>query len=133
LSDREIARIEGVHSESVREWRIRRGLVPNSERNKAKANMRDRLARYRAGLNDAAIAQIEGVTKGTIWKWRRRNDLPANTEQPIKTSVRASLSLDRGYARHQHDSYFSDWLEDMGATCSSPPALANASSWRIYA
>lgn len=66
---------------SVRRWRRRRGLKPNSPYGARRSIDYERVRQlYHRGLEDREIAAAVGASRDSIRRWRRENEFPANNK-----------------------------------------------------
>lgn len=75
LTDAEIAGICGVVPQSIRNWRIKRGLKGVSNNRLAETEHMRRLEMYWQGHTDIEIGERLGYSWTTIFHWRERNRL----------------------------------------------------------
>jgi len=92
LNDHEIARAEGIHRVSIREWRVRNGLPPKrgnrgnchtpvcNTKPPDRSDKSKRMQAYRSGLSDIQIARAEGVDRSAIRGWRETRGLASNSK-----------------------------------------------------
>ncbi|NYB73396.1 hypothetical protein HZF24_04500 [Sedimentibacter hydroxybenzoicus DSM 7310] len=79
LTDREIAKIQGVKCSIICSWRNNNNLKFNEKINSEMiALYSQRMILYNQGFADKEIAEVEGLTADGIRGWRRRNNLKPN-------------------------------------------------------
>jgi len=115
LSDRAIARVQGITHSTIRVWRCLNSLPVN---NNAHVNAKLKTANevdpahpllglcritpqqsklrrelYDAGYTDPAIAKAVGILNKSVFKWRKRSGLPPNVSPGRRASASSAVAV----------------------------------------
>ncbi len=91
LSDRKMGERLGISSESVRLWRVQKGLESNFMKSRQRFDEAKAADLYRQGLGDMEIALEMGASYNAVWQWRSSRELPPNKVRKLKEAEREKL------------------------------------------
>lgn len=91
FTDREIADVMGVKQDTVKKFRQRRGLSPNTSKLIENSRFEEL---YSRGLTDREIADAMGVKRSTVKKFRQRRGLPPNSGSKKKSKIKIKTLLE---------------------------------------